>query len=283
MMCSTLSTSTAYCSTERQFRSLCTTTLATLRCTKSSPGLRPTISFAGTRLSAQPTQRYFGVCCAARPAKNPGSRALTRLAQARLLSKRRSSRRIGGKGEPRSEAAAGARQQFQAAPVRLRDALDDSEAEPGAARAAARGVEAGEGALQPLGLRFRDARTAIQHLYGSLTSGIRNSYLYGLAGIAQGVVDQVGDRAAHREAREAEGLQVALAHRDLLVDAPVVLGDLGGDGVEVVFGLLLVGAASEIEKLADHRVDLVDVGDHRVGGAALGAAHLEREAQARKR
>mgnify|MGYP003694316245 CR=1 FL=1 len=41
----------AYCSTERQLRSVCTTTLATLRWTKSSPGARPTISLAGTRLS----------------------------------------------------------------------------------------------------------------------------------------------------------------------------------------------------------------------------------------
>ncbi len=38
MMCSTLSTSTANCITDRQLRSLCTTTLATLRWTKSSPG-----------------------------------------------------------------------------------------------------------------------------------------------------------------------------------------------------------------------------------------------------
>src|SRR5688572_20878061 len=161
MTCSILSTSTAYCSTERQFRSLCTTTLATLRCTKSSPGLRPTISFAGTRLSAQPTHRYFGVCWAVRPAKNSGSRALTRLAHARLLSKRCLSRRIDRQREPRREAAALARQELQAAAVRLGDALDDGEAEPGAARAAARGVETGEGALQALGLRFRDARTAV--------------------------------------------------------------------------------------------------------------------------
>src|SRR5687768_9999855 len=176
MTCSTLSTSTAYCSTERQFRSLCTTTLATLRCTKSSPGFRPTISFAGTRLSAQPTHRYFGVCWAVRPAKKPGSRALTRRAQARLLSKRCLSRRIGRQAgvqtEPRSQAAALARQELQAAAVRLRDALDDGEAQPGAARAAARGVEASERALQALGLRFRDPGAAVEDFYRSLISGI---------------------------------------------------------------------------------------------------------------
>ena len=38
MTCPTFSTSTAYCSTDRQFRSVCTTTLATLRWTNSSPG-----------------------------------------------------------------------------------------------------------------------------------------------------------------------------------------------------------------------------------------------------
>jgi hypothetical protein len=60
MTCFTFSTSTANCITDRQFRSVCTTTLAMLRCTKSSPGSRLTISLAGTRLSEQPIQRYFG-------------------------------------------------------------------------------------------------------------------------------------------------------------------------------------------------------------------------------
>lgn len=39
---------------DRQFRSVCTATLAMLRCTNTSPGRRPTIWLAGTRLSAQP-------------------------------------------------------------------------------------------------------------------------------------------------------------------------------------------------------------------------------------
>src|SRR5436189_106558 len=54
MMCSTLSTSTANWITDRQLRSVCTTTLAMLRWTKSSPGSSPTMSLAGTRESAQP-------------------------------------------------------------------------------------------------------------------------------------------------------------------------------------------------------------------------------------
>ena len=41
--CGTFSASTANCSTDRQLRSVCTTTLATLRWTNSSPGGRSTI------------------------------------------------------------------------------------------------------------------------------------------------------------------------------------------------------------------------------------------------
>src|SRR6185369_14596292 len=96
MTCSTFSTSTAYCSTDRQFRSVWTTTLATLRWTKSSPGRRPTISLAGTRLSAQPIQRYFGDCCATSDEKKFGSRSLMRRAHARLLSKSVVSRSTSG-------------------------------------------------------------------------------------------------------------------------------------------------------------------------------------------
>src|SRR3954470_5891406 len=88
MMCSTLSTSTANCITERQLRSLWTTTLATLRCTKSSPGARSTISLAGTRLSEQPIHRYFGRCWRDSRAKNSGSFRRMRSDQARLLSRR---------------------------------------------------------------------------------------------------------------------------------------------------------------------------------------------------
>lgn len=40
--------------------SVFTTRLATLRCTKISPGGRPSISFAGTRESEQPTHRSEG-------------------------------------------------------------------------------------------------------------------------------------------------------------------------------------------------------------------------------
>src|SRR5579859_6888190 len=87
MTCSTLSTSTAYCSTDRQLRSVCTTTLATLRCTNTSPGMRPMISLAGTRLSAQPIHRYLGDCCSARRLKKSGWARLMPSAQARLLAK----------------------------------------------------------------------------------------------------------------------------------------------------------------------------------------------------
>src|SRR5581483_1141617 len=88
MMCSTLSTSTANCTTERQFRSAWTTTLATLRCTNTSPGAMSTIWFAGTRESEQPIHRYFGACCCERRMKNCASCVRTRSAQARLRSRR---------------------------------------------------------------------------------------------------------------------------------------------------------------------------------------------------
>src|SRR5687768_3293682 len=84
MTCLTLRTSTANCSTDRQFRSVCTTTLATLRWTNSSPGSRPTISFAGTRLSEQPTQRNSGAWIFSSREKNVGS-CLTRAAAQVLL------------------------------------------------------------------------------------------------------------------------------------------------------------------------------------------------------
>src|SRR5476651_114758 len=84
----TLRTSTAYCSTDKQFRSVWTTTFATLRWTKSSPGSRSTISFAGTRLSEQPIHRYAGACCAASRWKKSGWAAVTLAAHFRLLSRR---------------------------------------------------------------------------------------------------------------------------------------------------------------------------------------------------
>src|SRR5204862_7950257 len=49
------------------------------------PGKRPTISFAGTRLSEQPIQRYRGACCRESRLKKPGSRSVSRAAHARLL------------------------------------------------------------------------------------------------------------------------------------------------------------------------------------------------------
>src|SRR5262249_21361929 len=72
--------------TDRQFRSVCTTRLATLRWTKSSPGRSPTIWFAGTRLSEQPIHRYSGDCCCASFAKKSGSCRRMRSAQVRLFS-----------------------------------------------------------------------------------------------------------------------------------------------------------------------------------------------------
>src|SRR4249919_466067 len=85
-MCSTLSRSTANCTADRQFRSVCTTTLAMFRCTKTSPGARPMIWFAGTRESEQPIHRNFGACCIDSCLKNSGSSARMRSAQALLRS-----------------------------------------------------------------------------------------------------------------------------------------------------------------------------------------------------
>ena len=68
-------------------RSVCTTTLATLRCTNTSPGSSPTIWFAGTRLSEHPIQRYRGDCFSARAVKKAGSLATIDSAQARFRSK----------------------------------------------------------------------------------------------------------------------------------------------------------------------------------------------------
>jgi hypothetical protein len=53
--------------------------------------------------------------------------------------------------KPRDQAAAFARQKLETAAVGARDALDDREAEPRPAAAAARRLEPGERALQPLG------------------------------------------------------------------------------------------------------------------------------------
>src|SRR5262249_25545370 len=81
------STSTANWITDRQLRSVCTTTLPMLRWTNISPGIRPTISLAGTRLSEQPIQRYSGACWRDSSSKNPGCELAMRAAQARFLRK----------------------------------------------------------------------------------------------------------------------------------------------------------------------------------------------------
>src|SRR5690606_34392703 len=85
-MCLTFSTSTANWITDRQFRSVCTTTLAMLRWTKTSPGATSMIWLAGTRESEQPIHRYSGACRRESRSKKPGSSALTRSDHLRLLS-----------------------------------------------------------------------------------------------------------------------------------------------------------------------------------------------------
>src|ERR1051325_381813 len=89
MMCSTLSTSTAYCITERQLKSVWTTTFATLRCTNISPGIMPISCVAGTRLSAHPIHKNRGDCCLARVGKKSGSFAVMFSAQAWFCSSSR--------------------------------------------------------------------------------------------------------------------------------------------------------------------------------------------------
>src|SRR5690606_1832973 len=83
-MCLTCSTSTAYCTPDRQLRSVCTTTLATLRWTNTSPGAMSMIWLAGTRESEQPIHRYSGACCCESWAKNSGFSAQMRSDQALL-------------------------------------------------------------------------------------------------------------------------------------------------------------------------------------------------------
>src|SRR5690606_6113981 len=84
-MCLTLSWSTAYWMTLRQFRSVCTTTLAMLRWTNTSPGAMPMIWLAGTRESEQPIHRYSGCCCRDNWLKNSGSSCSMRSAQSLLF------------------------------------------------------------------------------------------------------------------------------------------------------------------------------------------------------
>src|SRR6476661_3632187 len=88
MMCSTFSMSTANWMADRALRSECTTTLATLRCTNTSPGSSPVIWFAGTRLSLHPIHMNLGFCCCVSPLKKPGRARSISAAQARLCLKR---------------------------------------------------------------------------------------------------------------------------------------------------------------------------------------------------
>ncbi len=87
MMCRTFSRSTANWITDRQLRSVCTTTLAIFLWTNTSPGGRPMIWFAGTRESEQPIHRYSGACWSARREKYSGSAASLRATHASLLAK----------------------------------------------------------------------------------------------------------------------------------------------------------------------------------------------------
>src|SRR5947207_7475464 len=91
--------STANCITDKQFRSVWTTRLAMLRWTNNSPGASPTIWFAGTRLSEQPIQRYFGDCCRDSSRKNSGFTWRIPSDHARFLSKRWSSVSIFSEGQ----------------------------------------------------------------------------------------------------------------------------------------------------------------------------------------
>src|SRR6056300_1376974 len=72
--------------TDRQLRSVCTTTLAIFLCTKISPGGISTIWLAGTRLSEQPIHKNSGFCCFDNEEKNSGSLALMDEAHARFFS-----------------------------------------------------------------------------------------------------------------------------------------------------------------------------------------------------
>src|SRR5438309_9691784 len=70
---------------ERQFKSVWTTKLATLRWTNISPGSKPTIWLAGTRLSEHPIHMYCGACWRDNRLKKSGSRAVICSAHSRLF------------------------------------------------------------------------------------------------------------------------------------------------------------------------------------------------------
>src|SRR3954470_5341324 len=85
MMWRTFRMSTANWMTDRQLRSVCTTTLAMLRWTNTSPGARPVIWFAGTREAEQPIHKYCGDCSCSRRLKSCVSCASISFAHARLF------------------------------------------------------------------------------------------------------------------------------------------------------------------------------------------------------
>ena len=166
-----------------------------------------------------------------------------------------------------------------------RDALDDRQAEAGAGRAAARRVEPGERPLQALGFAARDAGAAVAHLDRRFPALVRQFDLDRLAGIAQRVVDQVADRAAHRHAGEAESAAASPTFtRDLLAQARVVLADLVEQrraGPAAIFSSFAPRAKSRNWPMMAS-ISSMSVAIARAA-SGLGAAHLEREAQARER
>ena len=166
--------------------------------------------------------------------------------------------------------------------MRARDALDDRQAESRAAGAAARVIEARERPFHALELVGGNAGPAVAHFDRHARAVARGLDLDRIAGMAQRVVDQVGDRAAHRHAREDERRHPAGLEAHLAVDTPVVLDELVEHLVQLVLALLLVGAARELEELADDGVHLVDIRDHCLAVARL-RIHLQGEPQARER
>src|SRR5512134_3617396 len=149
--------------------------------------------------------------------------------------------------EARNQAAAVARQELEAAAMGARDALDDREAKPRATAPAARRVQPGERPLQPLGLVPGNARPAVAHLdHHAALGSLPQFQLDRLAGVTQGVVDEVAHRAAYRHARKAEGPSVFLFQRNCFAKARVMLGDVVELRAEVLGLLVLVHASREV-------------------------------------
>jgi len=84
--------------------------------------------------------------------------------------------------------------------VCLGDALDDGETEARATRAGARRLAAREGLLEARRLGWHDAGPAVEHGDDDAVLCARQFQFHrtGMAGMAQGVLDQVDDRAAQR-------------------------------------------------------------------------------------